>query len=234
MEHQISSPETFSNSTHIEQSSVDIVLGSIVVITHNLGLLCLSFLNLLLSYAAVLVKYILQYLPPVIQGVHLSCVIAAGYLLTVTTYCDDLIMTLCNALSHVINLALDGAESVTVTLHDVLPQYAALPLQVLMILWGWGKTLGSTLLCFITWRVPGDSETLDTLTELYTALCDLGGVVGVITVSVLSQSTELIFSTLLSLITSAKYITLLLLEYYRYPAARSCLQCWTHVFRPST
>ena len=46
---------------------MDIVLGSVVVITHNLGLLCLSLLNLVLNYAAVIIKYILQYLPLAIQ-----------------------------------------------------------------------------------------------------------------------------------------------------------------------
>ncbi|XP_063687569.1 uncharacterized protein LOC134820859 isoform X2 [Bolinopsis microptera] len=182
--------------------SAHIVSSAVLVILHNVLLLLLTLLHLIAGYVYITLQWLCLYTPVVIQGVGW----VFSSLFSVTSQADDVILSLSDSLYHVIDSSLDTLATWTVELQILLPYFVAVPFQVLRILLDWSKIVGGVF----TYLIPSEfytAQTVSYLMELKFAFLDLSGVSWIILKSVMEQSSNFIFNTLISLITSAKYIT---------------------------
>eukprot|EP00116_Pleurobrachia_bachei_P008770 sb/3469032/ len=179
-----------------------IVSNAVLIILHNLLLLLLALLNWLAGHVYIALQYFIFYTPIVIQGAQWL----GGSIWSVTSYTDDVIFYCSDNLYHVIDTSLDTLANCTVTLQHVLPYCAAIPIQVLRVFLDWGKLVGRLFTAILPMSFY-TSETSVYLNELSFALQDLSQVSWVILKSVLESSTNCLFNLLISLITTAKFVT---------------------------
>lgn len=192
-----------TNSTSPLQliDTVQVLSSAVLSILHAVVLLLFTLTQWMAGYIYLGAQFLFWCVPSLVKMVQ----VVLQNLLSLTSYADDVILSASDSLYYFIDSSLDVLECLAVELHAVLPYFAALPLQVLRILLDWSRAVG-LLFSYLLPSTFYTSQTLVYINELTFAFSDLHSVSWMIFESLLEQSSNFVFNTLLSLITSAKYI----------------------------